>query len=133
MRNGNRVLVSIAAALAMLAACSPPGFPRELFTIEAAAIPRPVMVSQPPHPIGRTVRALEGVTATQQSLVLTGTSRTETRIRDGASASEVFNAQILRGDRWIQIDRAEFRALDYNGYGAALTERMLIITGTAYR
>ena len=133
MRSGNPVAVSLAVALAMIAACSPPRFPRELFTVEAAAMPRPVMVFRPPQPVGRTVRTIEAATGTQRSLVLTGTTRTETTTRARASASEVFNAQIQRSDRWIQIEGAEFRALDYNGFGAALAERTLTITGTAHR
>jgi hypothetical protein len=90
-------------------------------------------VSRPPRPVGRPVRTLEAVTGTQHSLQVTPDTTTEHTVRALVSAADVLKAEILPDDRWIQIEGAEFRALDFNGFGFARTDRSLIITGTAHQ
>jgi hypothetical protein len=132
MWSGNRVLVSLAVLVAIGMACGPP-LRSELFAVDFAAMRRPVMVSRPAQPIGRTVRRISAAIGTKGSLVLKGNIWTETTERSLVSASEAFKAGLQSDDRWFQIEGAEFRALDFNAVGVGVNERTITITGTAHR
>ena len=132
MWSDKRVLVFMAALLAMVAACGP-RLRSELFAIDFAAMRRPVMVSRPVQPVGQTVRRIVAETGTKGSLMLRGKTWVERREWALVTGSEVFRALLQDDDRWFQIEGAEFRAFDANGVGAALNERTLTLTGTAHR
>src|SRR3569833_226878 len=124
MWSDKRVLVFMAALLAMAAACGP-RLRSELFAIDFAAMRRPVMVSRPVQPVGQTVRRIVAETGTKGSLMLRGKTWVERREWALVTGSEVFRALLQDDDRWFQIEGAEFRAFDANGVGAALNERTL--------
>jgi hypothetical protein len=114
-------------------------FPRELFTITAEGADFPVMLSQtPPGAAGRKIQAASGTQAAQStSTYVVGRSTVSvTNTHEGQSelpASMQLNAQVLRADKWLQVDGAEFRSEDFATYGASRAVRRLTIEGTAYR
>lgn len=129
----------VLGGLALLGSCGPPVFPRELFTITAEGADFPVMLSQtPPGAAGRKIQAASGThAAASTSTYVTGrTTMAVTSTHEGQSelpASMQLNAQVLRADKWLQVDGAEFHSEDFATYGASRSVRRLTIEGTSYR
>jgi hypothetical protein len=128
-----------AVMLALASGCAVRAFPRELFTITGERADYPVMLSQaPPGIAGRKIAAVSGTRASRSTSTYTVGKTTVSTIHTSESESELpasvkLGAQVLRDDRWLQIDHAEFHAEDFATYGAAAATRELAIEGTVVR
>jgi hypothetical protein len=126
-------------ACASLVGCGSSALPRELFTIEASGAEYPVMLSRThARAGGRKLEAWSGThkSETQTGFVMNNTAVTvirRDRARSELSASTKLHAQVRRSDRWIQLDRAIFIAVDYAAYGTSRSDRELQLEGTAHR
>lgn len=138
-RFGFMVCTVVLGCLTLLGSCRPPEFPSGLFTITAEGADFPVMLSQtPPGAGGRKIQAASGThnAASTSGYVGGRTTVYVTNIQQGQSelpASVQLNAQVLRADKWLQVDGAEFHSEDFATYGASRSVRRLTIAGTAYR
>jgi len=136
-----RALACTAAlgGLAVVGACRPPEFPRELFTITADGADYPVMLSQTPTgPGGRKIEASSGTHAARSTSAystgrVTVTTTSISSSQSELSASVKLGAQVQRADKWVQIDGAEFHSEDFAAYGFSSASRQLHIEGTAFR
>lgn len=134
---GKRKSVGAVALLgiATLAGCVPHVFPRELFTISAEGVDYPVMLSE--TPTARPGRKIEASSGTQASVRTVGNSQSSVTFSQ-ASQSELpvsvkLHAQVLRADKWIQLDGAEFYSMDFSGWGVGAAARKLTLRGTVQR
>lgn len=118
-----------------LSACGKPIFPKQLFTVTGSGADYPVMVSRAPAPRGgRPVSASSGTYASQSTASYGNvTVTTTTTGRSELSAATKLHAQIGRGDKWVQIEKATFRARDFSTYGASSADRELVIDAMAHR
>jgi hypothetical protein len=114
----------------MFASCRP-AFPRELFTITGQGADFPIMLSR--GPAGTAGRKVEASSGTRRLLQNSGRVSYDERAESEMSASAKLNAQVLRADRWLQIDHLELFARDFTTYGTTSTFRKLTIEGTAFR
>jgi hypothetical protein len=122
-----------------LGGCGPGRPPKNLFTIEAEHADYPVMLSQAPAAgPGRRVAASSGrhaaasqwqYPAGRTTVTITNVERSESEL----SASEKLAAQIQRNDKWLQIDHAEYRAMDFLGPSSSSSDRNLTVEGTVHR
>jgi hypothetical protein len=134
-----RLILKVAAGTVALVGCGAPVFPKELFTVEAQEADYPFMLSEAPSKdAGRPIKAESGThAAVSQSSYSTGNS-TVTVTTTEASQSELtasvkLAAQVRRNDRYIQLDKAVFSAVDFSTYGASSADRTLSIEATAHK
>ena len=128
----------VTGGLAVVGACGPPRFPRELFTITGEGAEYPVMLSQ--TPAGRAGHKVQSESGTylhqHQTSGTVGMGGGVSFTRSAESempASEKLNAQVKRADSWVQIERAEYFSSDFSTYSNRTATRRLTLEGTAYR
>jgi hypothetical protein len=122
-----------------LIGCGSSALPRELFTIEAIGADYPVMLSRTGARTGG--RKLEAHSGTSKSETHYGYSTASTsvsvRLREREeselSASTKLAAQVRRSDRWVQLERAVFTAVDSIKAAETRSVRELSLEGTARR
>lgn len=125
----------LALLLGLASGCAKPRFPSELFTVHGEGADYPVMVSKPAQPrAGRAINAQSGThqAASSQSYTAGNTTVTVTTTTSAVSevpASNKLLYQVGRGDKWLQIDGAEFHGEDASGYGWSQADRNLNIQG----
>jgi hypothetical protein len=134
-----RLSVKVTMGAVLFVGCGAPVFPKELFTIEGHEADYPVMLSETPSKdAGRPMHAESGThAAVSQSSYSTGNATvTVTRTESGQSelsAAVKLAAQVRRADRYVQIEKAVFTAVDFSTYGAASADRTLSIEATAHK
>ena len=134
-----RLSLKLAVGAVCLAGCGAPVFPKELFTVDAQGADYPFMLSETPsRDAGRPIHADSGThAAVSQSSYSTGSSTvTVTHTESGRSelsAAVKLAAQVRRADRYIQLDRAVFTAVDFSTYGASSADRTLSLEATAHK
>lgn len=136
-RAGAQLLVTVVFSFASVA-CGKAAFPKELFTVHAQGADYPVMVSETKGASGRPIAASSGTqVSVSQSHYSTGNaSVTVTTTRSARSempASEKLASQVRRADKWVQIRKAEFEALDFSTYGASSAGRELRLEAEAMK
>jgi hypothetical protein len=130
-RFGSSVVVgAVVGALAFVASCRPV-FHVELFTVTGQGADYPIMLSQ--TPAGAAGRKIEASSGTRMSqLGGTRSSYTE-HVQSEMPAWMKLNVQVLRKDKWMQIERVELYARDFTTLNGASTVRKLAIEGTVYQ
>jgi hypothetical protein len=134
-----RLSLKVAVGAVCLVGCGAPVFPKELFTVDAQAADYPFMLSETPSKdAGRPIQAHSGThAAVSQSSYSTGNATvTVTTTESGQSelsAAVKLAAQVRRADRYIQLDKAVFTAVDFSTYGASSADRTLSIDATAHK
>jgi hypothetical protein len=125
----------VALSLLGLSACGAPIFPKELFTVSGQGADYPVMMSRAPAPRGgRPISAQSGTHASQSQATYGNVTVTTTMTgQSELSASTKLHAQINRADKWIQIEKSTFSAVDFSTYGASSSNLNLQVEGTAHR
>jgi hypothetical protein len=121
--------LAVAAGLLSLASCRP-AFPRELFVISGRGADYPIMLSQTPAASGgRKIQAASGTSVYHYQQRYYGyTDRSQSEL----PASTQFNAQVLRTDRWVQVEHVEFYSSDFTTYSNTAHLRKLTIAGTVF-
>ena len=121
---------AVVGALVSLASCAP-GFPRGLLTVAGDGADYPIMLSQAPTgAAGRKITAFSGTSIYQQRA---GNSSYTQQAESEMPAWMKLNAQVLRADKWMQIDRLEFHATNVTALTTWSALRKLAMDGTAYR
>ncbi len=122
-----------------LVGCGGGALPRDLFTIEASGADYPVMLSRTnASGGGRKLEAHSGTSRSEthygystSNIVVRG--RLREREQSELSASTKLAAQVRRSDRWVQLERAVFTAVDSIKAAQTRSVRELTLEGTARR